>query len=144
MTSIDSCDNLARIHAEALVSMLASLPFLAGADLSNARITALSLLSDVMRSLVESQAIDASRTASHFDLIGHFYSPISFASGYALKYRDGVTPQNQSYLFETYPDGVVLDNYQGDRVKAVENMRENAFKTALENVPTDRTNRYPA
>jgi hypothetical protein len=58
--------------------------------------------------------------ANHWDQIGHFYAPIASFNGAILKYQGIATEGNRAFLFETHPDGVILDTYKGDRIRAAD------------------------
>lgn len=144
MTTIQSCDRLAYVHADVLSGLLSSLPHLVGADLLNARVTAISLASDVLHALADAQALEAARVVPSFGLIGHFYSPIEYPGGQALKYQGGVTAQNHHYLCEKFPGGVLLNEYRGDRIKADGHGAYDGGAAASVRQQTARTNCFPA
>jgi hypothetical protein len=54
----------------------------------------------------------------HWDQIGHFYAPIAFYDGAILKYQGIATKGNQDLLRKTHPEGITLDQYRGDRIRA--------------------------
>jgi predicted ATP-dependent Lon-type protease len=58
--------------------------------------------------------------ANHWNQIGHFYAPIPAYGGNVLKYQGIVTEGNRAHLVEKHPNGVILDAYKGDRIRAAD------------------------
>lgn len=57
--------------------------------------------------------------ADHWEQIGHYYAPIAFYDGKVLKYQGIATKGNLDAILRVkFPDGVLLDSYKGDRIKA--------------------------
>lgn len=48
----------------------------------------------------------------------HFYAPIAFYDGKILKYQGIVNENNEAICREKNPDGIILDTYMGDRIRA--------------------------
>jgi hypothetical protein len=57
--------------------------------------------------------------ANHWDQIGHFYAPIN-TNGTILKYQGIVTEGNRAQLVEKYPDGIIVERFKGDRIRAAD------------------------
>ena len=144
MTTIESSDRQACLDADVLSALLSALPHFVGDDLAKARVTAISLATDVLHSLAQSQAIEAARLVPSFDLVGYFYSPISYPGGQALKYQGGATAQNYRYLCEKFPGGVLLNGYRGDRVSADDLQGCTGGSVAQVEHAANRTNCFPA
>lgn len=54
----------------------------------------------------------------HWQEIGHFYAPIASYDGKLLKYQGIMTKGNEDILREKHPEGLMLNTYRGDRIRA--------------------------
>ncbi|MFL6141720.1 MAG: hypothetical protein ACJ72N_07595 [Labedaea sp.] len=64
---------------------------------------------------------------NHFDEVGHFYAPIPAFGGSVLKYQGIATEGNRAHLAEKHPQGVILQAYKGDRIRAADHSEFEPF-----------------